>query len=104
MRETKIEKDTGDHAESLGWLVYKFVSPGTRGVPDRIYMKNGFVFFIEFKKRDEEPNGLQKKQIKNIREQKILVFVIDDIKEGIDLINTMDEKYGEEKLSDTGFF
>ncbi len=92
MRESKIEKDVCDHASELGWLVYKFVSPGTRGVPDRVIMKNGIVIFIEFKKRNEVPSGLQKKQVKKIRDRGIKVFIVDDLKEGIDLINQLTDE------------
>ena len=54
MLEKDIEKKVCDEAKKLGWLTYKFSSPAHRGVPDRIFIKDGEVVFIEFK----GPNGV----------------------------------------------
>ena len=49
MKESDIEKKVSIYAKKLGFTTYKFTSPSSRGVPDRIYIKNGITFFIEFK-------------------------------------------------------
>lgn len=59
MRESKIEKPVCEYAENKGWLVYKFTSPGQRGVPDEIFMRNGVMFFIEFKATGKSLRKLQ---------------------------------------------
>ena len=49
IRERDIEKKACDLAKAAGWLVFKFVSPSQRGVPDRIFIRQGRIVFIEFK-------------------------------------------------------
>jgi hypothetical protein len=49
MRERDIEQYFIRRVREAGGLQRKFVSPGHRGVPDRILMLGGFVYFIEFK-------------------------------------------------------
>jgi len=50
MLEKRIEKASVKAAEQRGWLSYKFSSPACRGVPDRIFIKNGRAVFIEYKR------------------------------------------------------
>ena len=59
MRESKIEKAVCDYAKVEGWLTYKFTSPGQKGVPDRIFMRGGEMFFIEFKATGKSLRKLQ---------------------------------------------
>lgn len=49
--EKSIEKYLKISVEKLGGLCYKFVSPGVRGMPDRVcIMPDGTVFFAELKR------------------------------------------------------
>lgn len=82
MLESTIEKKVSEYAKSKGWLSYKFTSPSNRGVPDRIYMKNGICLFIEFKAPKKKPTKLQEKVIERIKAEDFLVYVIDSIDEG----------------------
>jgi Holliday junction resolvase len=82
MKESTIEKKVSEYAKSKGWLSYKFVSPSNRGVPDRIYIKGGECIFIEFKASKKKPTKLQDKIIERIRNEDILVYIIDNIDEG----------------------
>lgn len=50
MLEKDIERKACEWAKANGWLVYKFVSPSHRSVPDRLFIKGGRVVFIEFKR------------------------------------------------------
>lgn len=59
MRESKIEKEVSKYAEDKGWLVFKFSSPGQKGVPDRVFMRNSILFFIEFKGTKKNLRKLQ---------------------------------------------
>jgi hypothetical protein len=88
MRESVIEKKVGDYATSKGWLVYKFSSPNTRAVPDKIFMRDGVVFFIEFKAPNKLPTKLQHANHKRIKEHGVSVFVIDNIEKGIALVDS----------------
>ena len=82
MRESTIERKVSEYARSQGWLTYKFTSPSNRGVPDRIYLKEGDCFFIEFKAPNKQPTKLQKKVIKRIESQDFYVYVIDSVENG----------------------
>ena len=88
MRESVIEKKVGDYATLKGWLVYKFSSPNTRAVPDKIFMRDGVVFFIEFKAPGKLPTKLQYANHKRIKEHGVSVFVIDNIEKGIALVDS----------------
>lgn len=82
MRERDIEKTVTKHAKLLGWLCFKFSSPGQRGVPDRIYFKDGTAVLIEFKAPGKRPTKLQLKTIENLKEKGITTHVIDSIETG----------------------
>jgi len=82
MLESTIEKKVSDYAKEQGWLSYKFTSPSNRGVPDRLYLKEGVCIFIEFKAAGKKPSKLQDKIISRIRDQGFGVFVIDNINDG----------------------
>ena len=49
MRERDIEAYFVKRVKEAGGLQRKFVSPGVRGVPDRIAIFEGRVFFVELK-------------------------------------------------------
>ena len=85
--ETKIENEVCKYAELHGWLQYKFSSPGNSGVPDRIFMRKGEVFFIEFKATDKEPRKLQHKIMDDIRGEWLKCYVVDDIEYGKQIID-----------------
>lgn len=88
--EKEIEKKVCKYAESKGILSYKFVSPARRAVPDRIFiMQTGFIFFIEFKRKGEKPTVLQYREHERITAQGALVYVVDEIKAGIALIDEL---------------
>lgn len=82
MLESTIEKKVSDFAKDQGWLSYKFTSPSNRGVPDRLYLKEGVCIFIEFKATGKKPSKLQDKIISRIRDQGFLVYIVDSIDGG----------------------
>lgn len=82
IKESYIEKNVCEFATSLGILHYKFTSPARKGVPDRIFFYRGGTMLIEFKRKDKSPTPLQEYNIKKLKEQKIDVYIIDDIDEG----------------------
>jgi len=87
--EKEIEGPVSTYAESLGWLSYKFKSATNRGVPDRLYLRNGTCIFIEFKRHGEEAKLLQKYIHKLIRKAGFDVYVIDTLSDGYDLFNSI---------------
>lgn len=49
--ERDIERRLGERLRALGCIYYKFVSPGQRGVPDRIVIcPDGALYFVEMKR------------------------------------------------------
>jgi hypothetical protein len=59
--EAKLERHCRKLAEYHGCRLYKWVSPGVNGVPDRILVgPNKFIAFVEFKKPGEKPTVTQK--------------------------------------------
>ena len=67
-RERDVEAWLRKQVEKLGGKAMKFVSPGNKGVPDRIaILPGGQVWFIELKKDGEEPSELQKWQAEQLR-------------------------------------
>lgn len=59
IRESHIERAVCLWAKGDGWLVFKFSSPSLRGVPDRMFIKDGLIVFIEFKAPHKKPTPLQ---------------------------------------------
>ena len=49
--ERDVERYLIKECENRGWLCWKFVSPGRRGVPDRIVIRTGAVAFVEVKRK-----------------------------------------------------
>lgn len=88
MRESFIEKKVCDYAKKKSMEVYKFVSPGRSGVPDRMFIYNGSVCFIEFKAPGKKPMPLQKHEIQVMRSQGVRVAIVDNEEDGIDFINS----------------
>lgn len=83
--EEVIEEYLRKRAEALGFLCYKFTSPGNSGVPDRVLIGYGKTFFIETKAPGEKPRKLQERVIERINSHGGLAFVTDS-KDGIDTI------------------
>lgn len=87
MREAEIERKVCNYARTKGWMAFKFVSPSNRGVPDRLFIHDGVFFFVEFKRKGGKPTTLQKVMMKRIEAQGVKCYVIDDVEEGIALVN-----------------
>lgn len=64
--ESKLEKRCTEIAKRNGWWSRKFSSPANRGVPDRIFLKDGDVIFVEFKAPDNVPTPLQEHEMLQI--------------------------------------
>ena len=60
MREKIIEEKLTKAVKQNGGVCWKFTSPGTAGVPDRIVlMPGGRIAFVEVKAPGEKPRPLQ---------------------------------------------
>ena len=85
--EQNIEMNVSKYACNTGWWTRKFTSPSNSGVPDRIFIKNGLVFFIEFKATGEKLRPLQVEIIKQMVVKGAIVHVVDDIQTGKEILD-----------------
>lgn len=84
--ESSIESDAITFAKLHGWWVAKFVSPGKRGVPDRIFIRDGRVVFIEFKRGGKEPTVQQLKRHREMRAHGAEVHWVDNLKSAYQIL------------------
>ena len=89
MRESGIESKVCEYAKLKGWLCMKYTSPGNRGVPDRLFFKDGQTVMVEFKSEEGKLSAAQKVQIKLHREHGMQVEVISSIEAGITLFDKL---------------
>ena len=89
MLEKQIEAKVCDYTKTKGMMVYKFTSPARAAVPDRMFIKNGRVFFIEFKRGGQKATEAQEREHHRLRQQAINVFVVDNVDAGKECIDTM---------------
>lgn len=75
MRESMVERHLRERIEKAGGKCWKWVSPGRRGVPDRIViMPNGVIAFVETKAPGKTEEKLQKVVHRYLVERGALVF------------------------------
>jgi len=84
--ESSIEADAITYAERHGWWIAKFVSPGLRGVPDRIFIRDGRVLFLELKRPGEEPTRQQLKRHREMRAHGAEVQWVDNLADAYELL------------------
>ncbi|CDL86305.1 VRR-NUC domain-containing protein [Xenorhabdus cabanillasii] len=78
IREDVIERHLVNEVKKAGGIAYKFVSPGRRGVPDRIVvLPNGRVVFVECKAPGEKPRPDQLREHERLRAMGQTVLVLD---------------------------
>ena len=77
MLEKDIEKYFRHKLIDQGCLVFKFVSPGSVGVPDRIVIsKTGKVYFVELKRPGGKVRKLQILCMQKLRKHNVWAVVI----------------------------
>ena len=90
MLEKQIEEKVGTYAKEQGFLVYKFTSTQRAAVPDRLYITpRGKVFFVEFKREGMKPTPAQQREHERLREQGVMVYVIDNVVVGKFMVDKM---------------
>ena len=78
MRERVIEQRLVSKAKHAGGQACKFISPGARGVPDRLVLGSGArVAFVELKAPGEVPTPLQTKRRRQLEGLGFRVFTCD---------------------------
>ena len=64
--ERDVERYLVKECKKRGWLCWKFVSPGRRGVPDRVVIRPGSVAFVEVKRKGGRVSPLQIRRIEEL--------------------------------------
>ena len=75
-RENKVEKYLDSEVAKLGGLTRKWTSPGRDGVPDRICIIKGTVWFVEVKTSDGKLTSTQEREHDRLREAGALVHTV----------------------------
>lgn len=82
MREKVIEQKLTKAVRQNGGVCWKFTSPGTAGVPDRIIlMPKGQIAFVEVKAPGEKPRPLQLSRHRLLRKLGFKVYVLDALED-----------------------
>jgi hypothetical protein len=79
--ENDVEKRLINKVKSLGGVTFKFSSPSTKGVPDRIVIYDGVVAFVEVKRPGEKPRALQRYWLKELEHQNVKAAVVSTFEE-----------------------
>jgi Holliday junction resolvase len=87
MTESTIERAVCAYAKNKGCIVMKLSGQNQRGQPDRMFILDGKVLFIEFKAPGKRPTALQERWIDDLRRQGMFATWCDDIEKGKGLIN-----------------
>lgn len=89
MLEKDIERKVCQYAKSKGVMPYKFNSMARASVPDRIYVYQGVVLFIEFKQSGKKLTDAQRRELTRLRQQKMPVFKVDNVEDGKTLVDLL---------------
>jgi len=81
MKEAPIEKEGNRLAKRLGWDNRKLKTPDRNHDPDRMYLRRGRVFFIEYKRPGKDARPAQKAVHEDLRAQGFDVWVVDQIEQ-----------------------
>lgn len=97
-REKVIEGRVCSYARKYhGYAAYKFVSPGTNAVLDRLMVNRyGWHCFVEFKRKGQVPTKQQEREIEQLEKRGCYVFIVDNYKAGKALVNACSELRREE--------
>ena len=79
--ENDVEKRLINKIKNLGGATFKFTSPSTKGVPDRIVIHDGMVAFVEVKRPGEKPRALQRYWLKELEHQNTKAAVVSTFEE-----------------------
>lgn len=90
--EKELERKLVREVTRLGGWALKFVSPGQAGVPDRILLFPGVVYFVELKAPGRTLRPLQESVIRKMCELRHQVFIVSDDTDLEELIRFIEEE------------
>ena len=87
LTESEIEQKMKDAVKARDGLFIKFVSPSTRGVPDRIVITpDGRVYFVELKKEGGSLSPIQRYMHGVFRRHNVEVYTLTGLQECLDFV------------------
>lgn len=86
MLEKEIEAAVVKAARFAGWIAWKLSSPALRGVPDRMFFRQGRMVFIEFKSPTGVLGALQTEMLNLLRREGFEAHVVYSVQEGLDIL------------------
>lgn len=93
-RERDAERKLVSGIKARGGQAYKWTSPGSAGVPDRIViLPGGYVFFVELKRPGGEVRPVQKAQLGRLRRMGCNVWVLYGVEDVIDFLRMLDVRF-----------
>ena len=94
VRETVIEAYLKNKVELAGGLCFKWTSPGTIGVPDRIVVLNGNIVFVELKRPGGKPRPSQLDIHRRLALRGVGVLIIDSKEQCNELVAELKKNKG----------
>jgi hypothetical protein len=85
--EATIEKTVCNYAKQHGWLTFKWASMYQKGLPDRLFFKEGQLVVAEFKRISGKLTPMQHLIHQQLETQGFAVNVIKSIEAGKQLID-----------------
>lgn len=89
--ESSIEDRVCRIAKSRGWFVRKVTWIGQIGAPDRVFIRCGYVLWIEFKAPGMKPRPSQVAEHRKMTKAGARVFVVDSIDGGDRLLRAFED-------------
>lgn len=87
MTESTIERAVCAYAKNKGCIVMKLSGQNQRGQPDRIFLYQGRVLFVEFKAPGKRPTALQARWLDRLAHHTFHAACCDNIAAGKRLID-----------------
>lgn len=99
MLERDIEQKFVEAVKKAGGKAYKFVSPGNKGVPDRLVTFPGNrLGFVELKQQGRKPDDMQRRRIAELEKMGCYVAVLDRPGDIQTVIDDIQHVHPEDKL------
>ncbi len=93
MRESTIESAVCAYAKAKGCLSLKLAGQNQKGQPDRMFLHQGHVLFVEFKAPGKKPTALQARWLDRLTDHTFHATSCDEIEEGKRLIDLITMTY-----------
>ena len=87
MRENAVESELVALAKLKAWDTIKLAKTEARGRPDRLFLRDGVVKFIEVKAPGKEPNRQQWKRIDELRANGFDADWCDNVSDGLAILH-----------------